>query len=71
MSQFVCDTCTYPSLKADHCDSPACLANPTLSEPHKARLRAAEDKLRAEAQERAERLQRRARMRAQGFTTAF
>lgn len=65
----VCTACGYPPRRADACDNPACVANPTLSEAHKARLmadaeavrqrRAAEDKARAD----------KARLRAAGFTT--
>lgn len=35
---FVCTECTYAS-RVDHCDNPACLANPSISEEHKQRLR--------------------------------
>lgn len=68
---FVCTACTYPSRKADGCDNPACLENPSLSEAHKQSLRdmaAAAAKRRAEDAARAE--FRRSLKRA-GFTPGF
>ena len=72
MSQFVCSECGYPSRHAeDVCDNPACLANPTLSEAHKSRIRDAArqyaDRLAAAEKDRAFR----ARLRRKGFTTSF
>lgn len=68
---YICTECTYPSRLADACDNPACLANPRLSEAHKAGIRAAAE---AAARRRAEdeaRLAARAALRRRGFATAF
>lgn len=70
MSQFVCAECGYPSLRAEgHCDNPACLANPHLSEAHKQKLRDNFAAYEARKREDEERFARKARLRAQGFTT--
>ena len=67
---FICDACSYPSY-VDHCDNPACLSNPTLSEAHKASLRAMAEKAARDRAEREARLAFRARLRKSGFTPTF
>ena len=71
MSQFVCKECCYPSRKDDSCDNPACLANPMLSEAHKANLRAIADKVAIEKAEWEAKKAFKASLRKQGFTTSF
>ena len=68
---FVCAECTYPSLKADCCDNPACLANPSLSEAHKESLRAMARKATEERAAWEERRARRNSLKRSGFSPAF
>ncbi|RWO06334.1 MAG: hypothetical protein EOS07_22105 [Mesorhizobium sp.] len=69
--QFVCTACTYPSRKADCCDNPACLSNPSLSESFKQSLRDRAAAFQAERAADEARRANRAALRRQGFTTAF
>ena len=71
MSQFVCKECGYPSYKADSCDNPACLANPGLSEAHKAHLRAMAEKAAKEKAEFEARKAFKKSLKKSGFTAAF
>jgi hypothetical protein len=71
MSQFVCKECSYPSYKADSCDNPACLANPTLSESHKQHLRDMAEKAAKEKAEFEARKAFRRSLKKQGFTPTF
>lgn len=73
MAQFVCTACSYPSRNetVQHCDNPACLANPTLSEAHKQSLRDMAAKYAAQQAKDEARRAFRASLRRQGFTTAF
>jgi hypothetical protein len=69
--KYVCQTCSYPSSKSDSCDNPACLANPDLSEAHKAKLIAAEKKRIADEAEFKAIMAMKDRLRKQGFTPTF
>ena len=71
MSQFVCKECSYPSYKADSCDNPACLANPGLSEAHKAHLLAMVEKAAKEKAEFEARKAFRKSLKKSGFTPTF
>ena len=51
-AQFVCEICTYPALRGDACDNPACPANPSVSQHQKDRWEAEVDRRRAECAER-------------------
>ena len=70
-NQFVCQECCYPSRLADSCDNPACLSNPSLSEAHKASLRAMAEKAAKEKAEYEARKAFRASLKKQGFTPSF
>lgn len=49
---YVCPCCSYPSMRSDDtCDNPACLANPTLTAEHKAKLVASEEQRQREIAE--------------------
>lgn len=51
---YVCSECGYPALHAiDHCDNPACFANPTVPEKQKEAWRVAAAKRAADEAERA------------------
>lgn len=65
---FVCSECTYPSRAADHCDNPACLANPHANHA------AIRERIAADQKRRAEEDARRAfrdSLRRAGFTPTF
>lgn len=53
---FVCETCTYPSRAAAHCDNPGCVANPSVSEKQKALWAEEAERSRRYAVETAERI---------------
>lgn len=71
MNQFVCSECKYPSREPDCCDNPACLANSSLPETHKDRLRAMAEKAAKERAEFEARKAFRASLKKQGFTSTF
>ena len=65
---FVCEVCTYPSLKPDRCDNPGCLANPSANH---AALREIEARHQADIAEREQRNAFRKRLQSSGFKTGF
>ena len=69
---YLCPSCNYPAISAaDHCDNPACLANPAITVAQSERIKADTAKRLRELEEFDRRMARTASLRASGFTTAF
>lgn len=71
MEQFVCKECSYPSRLMDSCDNPACLANPSLSDAHKANLQANAEKAAKEKAEWEAKKAFKKSLKKSGFTPTF